>query len=118
MTSDCRAIGGDQNLAIRLEKQLDAVPLIRYQAGAGAGACLITDEWDGIELFLEPDREVLVAADSAAVAGHLDGLSLERARAIGERGRARVLAHHTYRQRAVQFNNLLEGMSTRIEAAE
>jgi spore maturation protein CgeB len=93
-------------------------PPTRVFEAAGAGACLITDEWDGIELFLEPDREVLVAADSAAVAGHLDGLSLERARAIGERGRARVLAHHTYRQRAVQFNNLLEGMSTRIEAAE
>jgi spore maturation protein CgeB len=93
-------------------------PPTRVFEAAGAGACLITDEWDGIELFLEPDREILVAADSAAVAGHIDGLSLERARAIGERGRARVLAHHTYRQRAVQFNNLLEGMSTRIEAAE
>ena len=28
----------------------------------GAGACLITDAWEGIELFLEPEREVLVAA--------------------------------------------------------
>ncbi|MGY3454216.1 CgeB family protein [Bradyrhizobium sp. USDA 4353] len=93
-------------------------PPTRVFEAAGAGACLITDQWEGIDLFLEPDREVLVAADGAAVAAHLDALSPERARAIGERGRARVLAHHTYRQRAHQFNNLLEGMSTRIEAAE
>jgi spore maturation protein CgeB len=93
-------------------------PPTRVFEAAGAGACLITDQWDGIELFLEPGREILVAADGAAVAAHLDALSPERARAIGERGRARILAHHTYRHRARQFNNLLEGMSTRIEAAE
>ncbi|CCD85386.1 conserved hypothetical protein [Bradyrhizobium sp. ORS 285] len=93
-------------------------PPTRVFEAAGAGACLITDQWEGIDLFLETDREVLVAADGAAVAAHLDALSPERAHAIGERGRARVLAHHTYRQRAHQFNNLLEGMSTRIEAAE
>jgi len=93
-------------------------PPTRVFEAAGAGACLITDEWEGVELFLEPDREVLVAADGSAVAAHLDALSHERARLIGERGRARILAHHTYRHRARQFNNLLEGMNTRIEAAE
>jgi spore maturation protein CgeB len=93
-------------------------PPTRVFEAAGAGACLITDQWTGIDLFLEPDREILVAANGSAVAAHLDALSPERARAIGERGRARVLANHTYRHRARQFNNLLEGMSTRIEAAE
>ena len=93
-------------------------PPTRVFEAAGAGACLITDAWQGIELFLEPDREVLVAADGSAVAAHLEALSPERARAIGERGRERILAHHTYQHRARQFNNLLEGMNTRIEAAE
>ncbi|CCD99975.1 glycosyltransferase [Bradyrhizobium sp. STM 3809] len=93
-------------------------PPTRVFEAAGCGACLITDQWEGIDLFLEPGREVLVAADGAAVAAHLDALSPDRARAIGERGRARILAHHTYRQRAHQFNTLLEGMGTRIEAAE
>ncbi len=37
-------------------------PATRVFEAAGAGACLITDAWEGIELFLEPDREVLVAA--------------------------------------------------------
>jgi len=93
-------------------------PPTRVFEAAGAGACLITDQWTGIELFLEPDREVMVAADGSAVAAHLDALSPERARLIGERARARILAHHTYRHRARQFNDLLEGMNTRIEAAE
>jgi spore maturation protein CgeB len=93
-------------------------PPTRVFEAAGAGACLVTDAWQGIELFLEPDREVLVAADGSAVAAHLEALSPERAHAIGKRGRERILAHHTYRHRARQFNNLLEGMNTRIEAAE
>jgi spore maturation protein CgeB len=36
-------------------------PATRVFEAAGAGACLVTDHWEGIELFLEPDREILVA---------------------------------------------------------
>src|SRR5262249_8761740 len=50
---------------------------------AGAGACLITDKWEGIELFLEPDRELLVAANGEEVAEQLRRLTPERARQIG-----------------------------------
>src|SRR5919112_1007723 len=46
-------------------------PPTRVFEAAGAGACLITDEWVGVELFLEPGREVLVARDGAQVAEHL-----------------------------------------------
>ena len=40
-------------------------PATRVFEAAGAGACLITDAWEGIELFLEPDAEILVARDGA-----------------------------------------------------
>src|SRR5947199_271703 len=36
-------------------------PPTRVFEAAGAGACLITDAWEGIEEFLDPDSEVLVA---------------------------------------------------------
>src|SRR5262249_28006210 len=36
-------------------------PPTRVFEAAGAGACIITDQWDGIEMFLEPGKEVLVA---------------------------------------------------------
>jgi spore maturation protein CgeB len=37
-------------------------PATRVFEAAGAGACLITDYWEGIEQFLEPEREVLGGA--------------------------------------------------------
>ena len=49
-------------------------PPTRVFEAAGAGACLITDAWEGIEQFLEPGREVLVAHDGAEVADHLAAL--------------------------------------------
>jgi spore maturation protein CgeB len=82
-------------------------PATRVFEAAGAAACLITDEWEGIELFLEPGTEVLVARDGHAVASHVEGLALERAREIGRAARERVLREHTYAQRAEQFEDVL-----------
>lgn len=84
-------------------------PATRVFEAAGAGACLITDFWLGIEMFLEPDREVLVAQGGDEVAAHVDGLSPERAKQIGEAALKRVLAEHTYAHRAAQLDALLEG---------
>jgi spore maturation protein CgeB len=93
-------------------------PPTRVFEAIGAGACLITDQWLGIEHFLEPDREVLVAASGAEVASLLGALGADRAAAIAGRARARILSQHTYRHRARQFNDLFVGSSSRIEAAE
>ncbi|MDP9095506.1 MAG: glycosyltransferase, partial [Pseudomonadota bacterium] len=60
-----------------------------------------------IELFLEPETEVLVARDGQDVADHLLRLTPERARAIGLAARRRVMADHTYAQRAVVVDALL-----------
>ncbi len=84
-------------------------PATRVFEAAGAGACLITDAWEGIELFLRPGTEVLVAQDGADVAEHLRTLTPERARAIGEAARQRILAGHTYDRRALQVDALLRG---------
>jgi spore maturation protein CgeB len=75
---------------------------------AGAGACLITDYWEGIELFLEPEREVLVAKDGDEVAAALARLTPDRARAIGRAALRRVLAEHTYAHRAVELEHVLD----------
>ena len=82
-------------------------PPTRVFEAAGAGGCLITDAWEGIELFLEPGEEVLVASDGDEVADHLGALSLEASRAIGARARRRVLAEHTYDHRAAQVEAVL-----------
>jgi spore maturation protein CgeB len=77
-------------------------PPTRVFEAAGAGACLISDSWPGIEQFLEPEREVLIAADGEEVIEQLERLTRDRAREIGAAARRRVLAHHTYEDRATQ----------------
>ena len=82
-------------------------PATRVFEAAGAGACLITDKWKGIELFLEPNKECLVADNGEEVARHLENLDPDRARAIGEAALQRVLSAHTYGHRGEQVENLL-----------
>jgi spore maturation protein CgeB len=83
-------------------------PATRVFEAAGAGACLITDAWEGIEMFLEPGREVLVADDGADVAAVVELLDPERAAAIGRAARKRICAEHTYTHRAAQLDQLLD----------
>jgi spore maturation protein CgeB len=82
-------------------------PATRVFEAAGAGACLITDYWEGIEQFLEPEREVLVARSGDEVAELMRQLTPEHARSIGEAALQRVLARHTYAHRAAQLEELL-----------
>ncbi len=82
-------------------------PATRVFEAAGAGACLITDAWEGIEQFLEPGSEVLVASSGAEVAAHVSGLDRQRARRIGLAAQRRILAEHTYHHRAVQLEEIL-----------
>jgi spore maturation protein CgeB len=94
-------------------------PATRVFEAAGAGACLITDFWEGIELFLEPETEVLVARDGQDVAEIMAALSPERAQAIGQAALARVLREHTYDHRAVEADRIFREYSERVgEAAQ
>ena len=92
-------------------------PATRVFEAAGAGACLVTDAWEGIELFLTPGEEVLVARDGQDVAEAVRSVTPEQALRIGEAALARVLAHHTYDQRAAQADALFQAQA-RVEAAE
>jgi spore maturation protein CgeB len=83
-------------------------PPTRVFEAAGAGGCVITDVWEGIELFLEPDEEILVAASGLAVVAHLQTLSPAHASAIGRAARRRLLAEHTYGHRAAQVEAVLD----------
>jgi spore maturation protein CgeB len=91
-------------------------PATRVFEAAGAAACLITDAWEGIELFLKPDEEVLVARDGLDVVEHVSALTPERARAIGQAALQRVLAEHMYAHRGAQVDALLrQEMASRVE---
>jgi spore maturation protein CgeB len=92
-------------------------PATRVFEAAGAAACLITDAWEGIELFLTPDEEVLVARDGQDVADLLEALTDDRARAIGAAALRRVRAEHTYALRAVQVDRIFREHRQRAQEA-
>jgi len=85
-------------------------PPTRVFEAAGAGACLITDHWEGIELFLEPDAEVIVAESGAEVAARLGALTAQEANRIGTAAQRRIQAAHTYDHRAAQVEALLDAL--------
>jgi spore maturation protein CgeB len=82
-------------------------PATRVFEAAGAGACLMTDAFAGVELFLTPGQEVLVVRDGADVVEALHTLDASRAREIGDAALRRVLAEHTYDRRALIVHELL-----------
>jgi len=82
-------------------------PPTRIFEAAGAGACVITDCWRGIEKFFAPGREVLVAASAEDVVGYLRRCAYEQTRAIGCAMQERALRDHTYRLRAQQVDAIV-----------
>ena len=89
-------------------------PATRVFEAAGAGGCLISDDWPGIEDFLEPGREVLVAASGEEVADILRSLTPSHARETGASARRRVLAEHTYERRAGLVEQVLAEAAARL----
>lgn len=97
------------NLTDAATARLGYAPPARLFEAAGAATCVITDTWPGMEMFFEPEREVLIAHDAAEAIEQLERLSPERAAAIGQRARERACAEHTYERRAAELEALLEG---------
>jgi spore maturation protein CgeB len=86
-------------------------PATRVFEAAGAGSCIVTDEWEGISEFFEPGREILVASNGPAVAEILARLTPRDARRIGDAALARAVAEHTYERRVDLLELALEGGS-------
>ena len=82
-------------------------PPTRVFEAAGAGACLITDAWAGIDTFFEPDREILVAGGPEELVEYLRNIPAAEARKIGRNMQTRALREHTYALRAKQFDSIV-----------
>ena len=83
-------------------------PPTRVFEAAGAGSCLLTDEWKGIEKFLTPGRECLVCENGDEVIARLRALQPLEAREIGKAARKRVLQEHTYAHRGAQVERIFK----------
>lgn len=75
-------------------------PPTRVFEVAGAGACMLCDEWPGIEEFFEPGKEILVIDSPEEVVAAMASHDEASCKQIGEAFHARALRDHTYAQRA------------------
>jgi spore maturation protein CgeB len=82
-------------------------PSVRLFEAAACGVPIISDRWEGIEEFLEPDREILLAGDATRVCQILSEISEEQRRAIGAAARQRILSSHTAAHRAAELERYL-----------
>jgi spore maturation protein CgeB len=78
-------------------------PSVRLFEAAACGTTIVSDRWEGLDTFFEPEQEILLAGTSDDVLGWLRDLPDEERLAIGTRGRARVLAEHTAAHRAAEL---------------
>jgi spore maturation protein CgeB len=85
-------------------------PPTRVFEAAGARACLITDAWVGIEMFLDPGSEVLIARNGAEVAELMQTISTADALRIGAAAHRRIIGEHTYAHRAAQVDAVLASL--------
>lgn len=81
-------------------------PSKRIFDAAGAGSCIITNKWEGLDQFFEPGKEIFVAASGGEVAEIVKQLTPGAAAVVGTRALARVRAEHTYAHRARQLEKI------------
>jgi len=83
-------------------------PSVRLFEAAACGAAVASDNWPGLETFLSPGREVLLATGAEDVLRYLQDYDAAELRRIGRAARERVLAGHTSEVRAKEFEQAVE----------
>jgi spore maturation protein CgeB len=81
-------------------------PSGRLFEAAACGATIVSDEWEGLDLFFEPGVEILIAKQSEDVIAALQRSPEELAR-IGRVARERALDQHTADVRAIEMENIM-----------
>ncbi|HYF39818.1 MAG TPA: glycosyltransferase [Gemmatimonadales bacterium] len=94
--------------------QMGYCPSGRLFEAAACGAAVLSDSWDGLSEFFEPQSEILVASSTEEALAALELSDGELVR-IAHAARERVLADHTAERRALQLVSALEG-ALKVEA--
>ena len=118
-THQHNAFNASPKIVLNISRQSMAVygysPATRVFEAAGAGACIITDFWDGIDAFFEPEKEIWVASDGNEVKNLLEKIDEDLAQGTGDAALAKVLEKHSYKNRARQLTEILTGMGETID---
>ena len=120
-TADHNRINCSAHMVLNINRESMAnvgfSPPTRIFEAAGAGACVITDAWTGIEQFFEPGKQILVAKNAQEVLDclrhHRDSSSI-----IGTAMRERALNDHTYARRARQFHDIMRRSPSQVDTSQ
>ncbi len=91
-------------------------PSVRLFEAAACGTAIVSDNWPGLDTFLEPGKEILLPRSIADVVSYIRDMDEAEIRLIGRSAQERVLAEHTSEQRALEFEKQIEGKMTKDAA--
>jgi spore maturation protein CgeB len=98
------------NVTRRPMAEMGYCPSGRLFESAACGVPVLTDQWQGLEQFFEPGREIITARTSEDAVAAVE-LPCDELRKIGESARERVLAQHTAKHRAIELEMALASTS-------
>ncbi len=119
-TNDHNTVNCSARMVLNLNRESMASvgfsPPTRVFEAAGAGACVITDYWEGIDTFFEPGCEILVARNAGEIVDLLRTVDAKLALEMGDAMRKRALLEHTYALRALQVREILRHSTGEVQA--
>ena len=78
-------------------------PSVRLFEAAACGTPILSDWWQGLDEFFQPDQEIFIAETAEQAQQRLRSVSDQQLRQTAERARQKVLDHHTCRHRAAEL---------------
>ncbi len=93
--------------------QMGWCPSGRLFEASACGVPILSDDWDGLDTFFEPGKEILIARTTEEAVAALD-LSDAELNNIGRMGRERTLSEHTSDHRAEELERLLESAKSAV----
>lgn len=111
--SSCRAT---LNITRSVMAKYGYCPSGRLFEAAACGTPILTDGWNGLEMFFTPGEEIL-RVDTPEDVVHALSLPHTRLRQVADAARRRVLANHTAERRVMELEGICERLTDRVPPA-
>jgi spore maturation protein CgeB len=98
------------NVTRRAMAEMGWCPSGRLFEAAACGVPIVSDSWEGLEAFFQPDEEILLAENAEDVIAALE-LDDNELMSMARRARERTLEEHSSSRRAAELIQLLEKSS-------
>lgn len=89
-------------------------PSGRLFEAAACGVPVVSDWWDGLDMFFTPDHDIFVAHHTSDVISALERSDAEL-EIIARNARERTLTEHTSERRAIAFEAAIEALKSPVD---